>query len=193
MSKKWVLPSLIMLISLPIVFADLSTSLTGVWNKIISFGRLDYLGVSDGSAVVAITRILIWIMIFTVFFGVMATFVGEGGGRRNLFNFLTRGQAGVVAAVIATISAIFMPAEVLLAMGTGWATAIALILIGGPIVGIGYIMLNLTRWVNRRGRTRGRETRWTILIKLILCALLFWILSAMKYHVAKLAGGGVVL
>tara|TARA_B100000315_G_C14043172_1_gene348511 strand:- start:107 stop:334 length:228 start_codon:yes stop_codon:yes gene_type:complete len=75
-----------------------------------------------------------------------------------------------------------MPANVLLAVGAGWATAISLILVGGPVLGIGYVLWNLDKWLELESDTRG-----SVMFKLALCLILFWILSAMKYHVGKLS------
>lgn len=174
MKKKYFLYCFILLCLVPLVLADASSLMGGVWDKIISMGRLDFLGFSDGTIVAAFTRILIGIFLFTVFFGVATTM----GGKNGALGFLNRGQAGVVSAILAIICAVFMPTSVLLAVGAGWATAVALILIGGPILGLTYLLWKIP-W-------DGKETRYTILLKLVLCLLMFWILTAMKYHTGKM-------
>ena len=174
MKKKWLL--LMSLLSTPLALADVGTTLGNVWNKVLGVGHLHFLNISDGTAVIALTRLLIWVLVFTVFFAVITAFNGRG----NALGFLNRGQGAVVAAIIATISAIFMPASVLAATGVGWATAIALILIGGPIAGLGSLLILIPG--------RGNETRGTVFIKLVICLLMFWILSAMKTHVSLLVG-----
>lgn len=178
MKKSWLI-GLLSLLTVPFALADVGSTLSNVWWKILSIGNLSFLGLSDGSAVVAFTRILIGIFVFTVIFAVLAAF--RGGKDKSVLGFLNKGQAGVVAAIIAIITAIFLPASVLLATGTGWAVVVALLLIGGPIVGIAYIVWNLTDWIND-----GKETRGTVFLKMVLCLLLFWVLSAMKYHVGKM-------
>lgn len=181
MKKGWI-AILAAMASLPVALAaDLSVN--GVWQTVLSIGNLGFLGLSDGSVVAAFTRILIWILLFTVFFGVMTTMgagaaAAAGGGARGSFSFLNRGQAGVVAGVVATIGAIFMPTQVLLATGAGWATVISLVLIGLPIVGVWWALLN---WPGA-----GRETRATLFLKFLLCLLLFWVLSAMRFHLARM-------
>ena len=170
MKKMWLF-SLVLLF--PSVQADTMDTIRNVWNIILKdIGGLGFLGLSPDVAVVAFTRILIWILVFAIFFAVM---VGLNGVAP--FRFLNRGQAGVIAAVLATVSAIFMPAAVLLATGTGWATAVALLLIGAPIVAIGLLLIYLPN----------DPCRWNYL-KLIICLLLFWIVSAMKHHVGVLVG-----
>lgn len=178
MHKKWWL--LAGLLSIPFALADINSTFMGIWNKVLSIGNLSFLGVSDGGAVVAFTRILIGILAFTLFFGVITVFGGKGGGKSAL-SFFNKNQAMIVSAVLAVMTSVFLPAEVLLAVGSGWATAMAFVLIGGPIVGIGYMLFNLTKWVNN-----GVETRGIIFLKIMLCLLLFWVLSAMRYHAARL-------
>ncbi len=165
MKKKWLklaMYSLILLLVIPVVLADIGSTLGNVWQKILSIGTLSFIGISG---VVPLTRILIWIFIFTAIFATITSLKD-----RAPFSLFNRAQAGVVAAVIATISAIFIPAQVLLATGTGWATVVALFLIGGPIVGLGYLLLTFPK----------EDTKGTVLLKLVLCLLVFWILSAMK-------------
>jgi len=172
MKKKWLL-----LLSLLVVPSALANSiLTNVWNSILGVGSLSFLNMSDGNAVIALTRILVWFLVFTIFFAITTAFSGKG----NALGFLSRGQGAVVAIILATISVIFMPSNILAATGVGWATAIALLLIGGPIVGLGFLLLRIPG--------QGNETRGTVFIKLILCFLMFWILSAMRTHVARLVG-----
>ena len=171
MGKKWLIPS-IMLLAMPTVMA--AGTANDIWNKVLSVGNLTFLGMSDGSIVVAFTRLLIWVLLFTIFFAVLT---GLGGAQGTApMKFFNRGQAGVLAGIIATIATIFMPAQVLLATGAGWATIIALLLVGGPVVGLGYLLLTFPE----------KDTKGTVLLKLVLCLLLFWVLSVMKYHVSRM-------
>src|SRR3989344_2843319 len=144
MKKKW-LAAFVGIISIPLVLADLNSTFGGVWQTILSIGNLSFLGLSDGSVVVAFTRILIWILLFTIFFAAALLVLGPGSGGGTTFrtsNLLTRGQSGIVAGVIATIGTVFMPAQVLLATGAGWATFISLVLIGLPVVGVWWALMN---------------------------------------------------
>jgi len=166
---------LFFLFLIPLVLADASSLMSGVWNKILSIGRLDFLGISSGSMVASFTRILIGFLVFTIFYAVIISMSGKKGA----LSFLNGPQAKVVAAIVAIISAIFIPADVLLAVGAGWATAVSLLLIGGPIVGLALLLWKFP--------ADGKETRSTLFLKFILCLLLFWILSAMKYHVGRMA------
>lgn len=182
MKRMWLLPLLLsLLLSLPFASAIIfPSSLERAWDKILGIGSLEFLGVSGGEGVVALTRILIWILMFAVFFGTMVSLGAASktsGATKGIavFGFLTRGQAGIVAAVVATIAAIFLPSAVLLATGTGWATAVALLLIGGPIVGLAYLLYTIPG--------KGQDTKATVFVKLVLCLLLYWILSAMRHYV----------
>ncbi len=174
MNKKWVVV-LFSLLSMPFVLAE-DSMLQSVWFKFLSFGNLSFLGLSDGSIVVAFTRLLIWIFVFTVFFAVITQFGGRTG---TVLGFLNRGQAMVVAFVIATITAIFIPAQVLLATGAGWATIVSLVLVGGPIVGIGFLIFRLPGMIGTPGRG-------VLFLQFLLSILLLWILMVMKYHVARM-------
>jgi len=175
MKKKWYLLPILFSLIIPYARADVMESIKNIWQTFLEVGNLSFLGISDGNLVVGFTRILIWIMIFTVFFGVMV------GLKEKVspFKHFKRGQAAIIAGVMATIAAVFLPAEVLLATGAGWATAIALLLIGGPIVGIGFLLWYLP------------GKKWGIALKIVLCLLLLWILIAMKYHVSEVLLGGV--
>ena len=184
MKKRLVLTAL-SLLSIPLVAADFVGTIGNVWNRILGIGGLGFVGVSGGDGVIALTRILIWILLFAVFFAVLTGLGGVGRGAdaprgTGVFGFLNRGQALVVAMVMATIAAIFIPPEVLLATGTGWATAVALILIGGPIVGLAYLLITIPG-TDERGTNL--ETRATLFVKFVVCLLLYWILSAMRHYV----------
>ena len=151
--------------------------LNGVWNKFLWMGQLGFLNMSSGNSVVAFTRILVWILVFTIIFAVVTMM----GGKKGALSFLNRGQGGVVAAILATITAIFLSPSVLLGVGTGWATMVALLLIGGPVVGIGFLLFKIP------GNDE-EETRVHVFLKLVLCVLLLWILAAMRTHVNILGG-----
>lgn len=152
--------------TIPFALADVTGTFKNAWQGILSIGTLDFIGVSG---IAPLTRILIWILCFTVFFATI-TILGKGG--KAPLSFFNRSQAIVVAGIIATIAAVFLPVGVILAVGTGWATAVALVLIGGPVFGLGLLVISYPG--------KGQETKFTVLLKLILCLLLFWILSAMK-------------
>ncbi|HLC71299.1 MAG TPA: hypothetical protein VJI32_04775, partial [Candidatus Nanoarchaeia archaeon] len=84
--------------------------------------------------------------------------------------------------LLAVLGAIFLPVQVILAIGGAWSTAIAALLIGGPVAGLGFLLWNIPG----EGHT---ETRGTVFLKLFLCIALFWILTVMRHHIA----GGLTL
>ncbi len=163
------------LLSLPLLHADLGDTIKGAWESVISVGSLQFLGVTGDSAVVAFTRILIVIFVFAVLFGVLSGF----GGRAGPLSFLSRGQAGIVAGIIALITGIFFPAAVLLALGTEWATLVALLLLGTPIFALFFLLSSLP----------DDSCSWRFL-KLISSLLLLWIISSMRFHVGKIVLSG---
>ena len=180
MQKKRMLLLLLVFfpLAIPLAQADFGETMGNVFSKITGIGNLTWLGMADSAVVLAVTRLLIWVFIFTVIFAVIA--IASGKERKSL-GFFQRNHAMVIAFVMATISAIFIPPSVLLAVGVGWATAVSLLLIGGPIVGLAMLL-----WLIPFD---GKETRNSLFLKLILCLLMFWVLSAMQYHVNHLLGG----
>lgn len=177
MQKRWSVFGLISLLLVPSVLADLSFS--SIWNTIMGVGNLGFLGFQNQEVVTGLTRILLWILIFTVMFAIIRGLGGKDDSK-GIFSFLRHQQAAVVALVVATIAAIFLPMHVILAVGAGWATAVALLLIGAPIIGFGYLLITYPG--------KERETKATVLIKILICLLMLWILTAVKFHVGKLAG-----
>ena len=186
MQKRWLMFLSTFILSAPFVHADLMQTLNNVWWSVLrNVGNLGLLGMSDGGAVVALTRILIGLLVFTVIFGLLSAFGGtrksgddaDNSNNNNALNFLSRSQSMTVAAIIATISAIFLPAQVLLAVGSGFGTIIGLLLIGIPVIGFLYLLLTTNTTVPS-------EQRAYLVIKCVACAVLLWILNAMKFHVS---------
>lgn len=171
---------MVLLLIIPMAFADVGSTLNSVWYRILGLGNLSFLGLSDGALIVGFTRLMIWLLMFTIFFAVI-TGMGGGGKGAAPMSYFNRGQAGLIAGIIATIAAVFLPAATLLAVGAGWATLIAFVLIGGPVLGIAFLMWR----VPFNGQP---DTKWTVLLKMVLCLLLLWILTAMKFHLGKLGG-----
>ena len=163
------------LMIVPLAAADLTDTLGNVGTKIISLGSLGFLGLSDSAAVIGLTRILIWILVFTLIYVLLKGLGSKKDAQMGVLSFFNNSQAMVVAAVLATIAAIFLPGTVLAATGTSWALVIAFILIWLPIVGIAFLLWKIP-W-------DGDDTKFTVFLKFILCLVLFWVLTAMKYHV----------
>ncbi len=165
------------LLSIPYALADVTGTLDNVWQKILGIGNLSFLNLGESTALIGFTRILIWIAVFTIFFGIISAVSGK---EKKALGFLNRTQGMVVAGVLATMAAIFLPSSVLLATGAGWATAVAFLLIGVPVAGVAWLLWQIP-WDDEP------ETKWTVFLKLALCLVLFWILTVMKTYVGGLA------
>jgi hypothetical protein len=68
---------------------------------------------------------------------------------------------------------------VLLATGAGWATIVSLVLVGGPIVGIGFMIFRIPG-------TMPTHPRAAIFLQFLLSILLLWILMVMKFHIGRM-------
>jgi hypothetical protein len=142
--------------------ADVTQIIQNVWFKILNIGSLGFLGIPDGSVVLAFTRILIWIFIFAILYALIDSLASK---------ILKRPQALIISGVLATVSAIFIPAQVLAATGAGWATAVSLFLIGAPIVSLAFLIYKLPN----------KPCFWNF-IKALLALLILWIVGAMETH-----------
>ena len=173
MKKSWLI---LLFILLP---STLALSFDSIWQQVLSIGDLSFLGLSAGQGIIAFTRILLWIAVFTLFFAVITTFAKAKRGNDAL-NFFNKNQAMVVSAVLATMVTIFLPPEVILGVSSGWATLVASLLIGLPVFGIIWLL-----WHIPFGGTG--DTKFTVMVKLFLCLILFWILTVMKTYMGGIA------
>jgi len=98
--KKWWMLGIASILSIPFALAGFGDTLKSIWEIIISVGDLSAFNLPDATIIEGFTRILIWILMFTVFFGVLTGL----GGERGPLKWLGRRQAGIVGFVIATIS-----------------------------------------------------------------------------------------
>lgn len=172
--RKIVLVLLGLLLFIPKVIADgLTDRLGSIWDKVLIVGDLSSIGLGSEAVIVNFTRLLLAILAFALFFAVLTGFKGK-----SPFQFINRNQAMVISGVLAVMAAIFLPIEVILATGGAWATAVAAILIGGPVAGLGFLLWQIPG-------TGKPETRATAFLKLVLCFVLFWILSVMRHHLAS--------
>ena len=94
-----------------------------IWDKVVKIGSLGFLGDSPENDLIALTRVLIFILIFALLF--------EG----SKLTGLSRNSAIVVSAVLAIMSTIFIPASILLGIGAAYSTVIAILIVGAPVVG----------------------------------------------------------
>lgn len=94
-------------------------------DTLLSIFSLDFLD-NDEAKLGAFLRGIIWITVFIVIFNVVNK-IGAGSARGTMFN---RGSAIVLAGVFATLTSIFLPPGFLIALGEGYSTVMAAILIG---------------------------------------------------------------
>ena len=163
----------IFLMAIPLVHASVGARLHNIFITIIEIGSLNFLGVPSGSMLVMFVRFLIGILIFTIVFALLSF-----AQRANL-RFIQRNHAIVIALCIALITMIFLPVQVLLAAGGGLGVAIGLALVALPVVAIVMMIIKTPDGVGAEGRT-------AFFIKLVLCLILFWVLTAMNYHIGQI-------
>jgi len=164
---------LALLIVLPLVAANPVETFRGLSSKIIQFGNLDFLGLSDQTVILSLMRILIWLLTFTLFFAVTSN--------EHIIKIFNRKYATVISLVLATIVALFFADNLLLLVGGGAAAIVAFILIGGPVVAVGYLLWKIPGHDHE-------EHAGHVFLKLCLCVFLLWILGAIKFHLLQLGG-----
>ena len=102
-----------------------------IFGSILDIGRLDFLYDDDlvdlnpDNKFVGFVRILMAIMVFAlIYLGL------------SMIPHMSRNISIVIASCLTVLTAVFFPAEVLMAFGETYAVIFALIIIGGPIMGI---------------------------------------------------------
>ncbi len=165
--KRGLLIALFLLIIPSTLAATGISGLDNAWRTVISLGNLSFLGFPDASLVHGFLRILMGILVFTIFFALLTSL--------KQTKFFNRGQSGVVAGILAITTAIFLPAELLTGIGAGYATAVSAILIGIPVLGTFYLLFQLPS-----------KDRLDVFLKIVALLILLWVLLVMKYHVARL-------
>lgn len=165
----------LLLLCLPLVQASPVDTLRNVGNRIIQLGSLNFLGLNNTFVLTSLMRIMLWILVFTLIFAVTSN--------GKVVNFLNRKYAAIIAGIIATMAALFLMDSLLLLIGSGAATIVAFVLIGGPVVGVGYLLWSIPGGDHGQAR---QEHAGHIFLKLCLCVFLLWILGAIKYHLIQL-------
>jgi hypothetical protein len=157
MKKGWML-SLLLLI--PTVLAEVD-----VFGKVLDFATLSAIDSAD--KLVGITRILFGILLFTIYFALLTAVSGSG----KELKFLTeRKHVMIISLILSLISAIFIPSTVLLVSGSGLAMLISVLLVGGPVLGMIYVMWKFPE----------EDTKKSYIVKLVLSAILLWVVYVMK-------------
>lgn len=123
-------------------------------------------------ALEAFMRAIVGILVFALLF--------EAGSR---LGFLTRRTAMIVAGVLAIITAIFLPGTILAGIGSAYAIAFAAILILTPVVGGLWVIFG-----SAGGNPIIPHTRFGHGLRIVILAVLLWILMAVKDHALNLVG-----
>jgi len=165
--KSRVLISLVILAFFLLACTEASGSITikPIWDKILNVGSLGFLGIQGSGGLIAFMRILIAILVFALLFEV------------SRLTGLSRNIGIVVAAILAIMSAIFIPGNILAAIGGAYATIVAFALLGVPVFGGFYALIAIP------GTTRG----W-IALRIVVILLLLWILISIKTHALNITG-----
>ncbi|NQV90846.1 hypothetical protein HQ489_00050 [Candidatus Woesearchaeota archaeon] len=140
----------------------------GLWNKVLWFGTLGFLGYSAEGPMVGFMRIAVFILVFTLFF--------EGS---RFLGFLGRNSRIVIALILSLISVIFIPGNVLAGIGAAYGTLVALVLLGSVILGMGWGYMSIpTTSIGYR------------LLRVALLLVLLFILISVKQHASGLLALG---
>ena len=137
-----------------------------IWNKILWFGTLGFIGFND-NPVAGFMRILVGILIFAILFE-LSRVVG-----------LSRNIGITVSIILSLMTAVFIPGTVLAGIGTAYATFVSFVLIGLPVVGGLYALYRIPS-----------TSRWWIFIKIVLILILIAILISVKDHALALSAIG---
>ncbi len=161
---------LVLLFSLFIVSctAEAGPSLGDIWNKLLWFGSLGFLGENE-FGLVGFMRILLVVLVFALLY--------EGSRVAGL----SQNIGIVVSAILAIISVIFIPNAVLVGIGAAYATIVSIVFIGVPVVG-GLLVF----------RTIPGNTRGEVIIRIIILLILLMILISAKSHATDLLLGSEI-
>ena len=175
LKRWWTNIVFLLLLTFPFVQASPLDTLRNVGNRIIMMGNLQFLGLNNIVILTSLMRIMLWILVFTILFALTSN--------EHIVHFFNRKYAAIVSGIIATMAAFFLMDSLLLLIGSGAATIVAFVLIGGPVVGVGYLLWRIPG--GEHGHAN-EEHAGHVFLKLCLCVFLLWILGAIKYHLIEL-------
>jgi len=159
----------LLLISSFMVSAQGEGGLSGIFSKLLDIGSLKFLGVGEDNQLFGFIRIALAVMIFSIIYMGLSVIPN-----------MSRNVAITVAIVLAIIASVFTPKSILAAMGETYAAIFALLIIGGPIVGLGWLLFGTP--TNSRG---------VAFIKLIGVCFMMWLVNELNYWAAILAGAAL--
>jgi hypothetical protein len=153
----------------PVVFAVQQSILARAGNAVLDFATLKFLN-NNQDKLAAFMRILVWILVFTVIYAVVGRLNNTGGmAGAGGAAFFTRSMGITLAAVIATISSVFISPEILLGLGEAYGTIVAAIFVGGFTLAVWWA---LYRFFPNNLHMEGRMLYFCRVIVLILLILI---------------------
>ena len=141
------------------------------FSLILKIGSLEFLlGGDADNQFCGFIRIALMILIFTILYMALGAVNNATGG-----NTIPRTIAITIAIIMAIISSIFIPCSVMMVFGGTYAVLFSLLIIGGPIAGIGWMVFGTPT------PNRGIAT-----LKLFGILLLWWLISEISHWAGKL-------
>jgi hypothetical protein len=141
-----------------------SQMIQNLWtNNLLPIFNLSFLGLTGENAIMAFMRLIIVILVFTLFFE----------GTRLLR--LPRNTGIIVALVIAIMTGLFIPGTILVAIGSSYGFIVALILLATPILFSLFLFSILP--------TEPVIWRW---VRIILLIVVLYLLINIKTHALAL-------
>ncbi|HIJ98235.1 TPA: hypothetical protein H1009_04055 [archaeon] len=145
-------------------FYGSGTAWKDVWNIIFNIASLNWLPEGAGNYA-AVTRIIVFLFVLTIASGVFKALSAVSGGASSRSLAWVGGRTGkVLALLIAAVSALYMPNDVLIAIGQQWG-GIGTIAMLFPIIG-------LLLW-----GSMSIESKWAVAPVVMLIALTGWLES----------------
>lgn len=144
--------TLLIIAALPSALAamDPFSSLGGLLQSVVSvlfrFFNLSYLGLDLVENKVAFMRLMVWIISFAIFNVATRVALGGKGGGSGLMSVQGGQKLPVIISIcLATISAVFIPASVLLAIGIQYSAVWAAILLMALFAGMLYVAYGMIK------------------------------------------------
>lgn len=157
---------LLILVSAGSALAAEPTGIGGFVSKILDVGSLKFLGVGADNQLIGFIRIVIGILVFAILYMGL-----------SMIPNMNKTIAITIGILLAIITAIFFPKEILLMFGETYATIFALIIIGGPIIAI-MALCFFTPTPNRA----------VAFIKFIVVCFVMWLIAKISVWAGKLGG-----
>ena len=130
----FILAMLISALVIPLVFAAVpgpAETFGKVGEMILTIFGFEWITEKGDKAIGAFMRLNIFIFVFTILYFVTRQIFPAPGLQRN--------AAMTIAIVLAIISTIFIPIDILLAIGETYATVVSFIMLGIPLTALGYL------------------------------------------------------